>query len=1075
LVLLPRPGTAQTPTVLTTIGQLQALSPEEARTPQPVKVQATVTYTDAEWQMLFVQDSTASAFVSRSAPTADFSLNLHAGETVEIEGVSEHGVTQYNIHATKIRPLGEGKFPQPLDLPAPELFKQIPDTRWVRVVGFIAGIKPDHGNKSELELGVGAGKIIKLIICNESPATATNSIGSVVEVTGVFGYDLDDNYRPTGKYMIWVPDPSRLQKIRPLAVTPISQLADAKNEGLPFNIIRVRGNVVSQRPGEYVVIQDKSGQVRVNYDGPKSFVVGVPLEVYGVPETRAGAAVLNRGLIVPHATETASPADKAPPLPTAADLKLPELVRVSQLRALSEKEAIRGYPVRITGMITYSDPASKNQFIQDESSGIFVHLTKKLDGLPSAGNVVEVTGYSGPGDYAPVIEAEEIRVLGKGILPRPRSVSVQTLMTGSEDSQWVMIYGVVHSQSIQGINTLLNLSAGDTTVQVVLPSPSGDGSSSNLVDALVEVQGVCATVFNDHRRLKALKIFVPGWAQLRVEEAPPQDAFALPLLPVSGLLRFQAAAGGFHRSHLQGTVSLCLNDGAFYIQDATGGVLVQPQMDQPSVRAGDHVDVVAFQAVAKGLPLLQEAIVKQIPGTAPLKAAVLPASTPLSEALHGVLIQTQARVISHSSSVVQEGLTLEFGQWIIDATLQKDGSADQLKQILPGSVVGLTGIYSVRLDATGNAQSFQLLLRSPKDVTLISRPTWWTARRTVWSLGILGLVSVLALAWVSLLRKEVQHQTRQLRLEIEERKRMEVQVEQTHRDLLVASRQAGMAEIATGVLHNVGNVLNSVNVSASLINDQIKRSKAGNLGQLTQLLKQHAANLGAFLSEDPKGRQVLHYLEKLDEHLTEQRLSLLEEVSSLTRNVGHIKDIVAMQQNYACAAGVTETVQAAELVEDSLRVNHAAFERHRVEIVRDYERQLPPMTVDKHKVLQILINLLQNAKYACAESEQPDKRIIVRVCREGDRIRVSVADNGVGIAPENISRIFNQGFTTRKNGHGFGLHSGALAAKEVGGALSAQSDGPGRGATFTLELPLAPETNKSAAPPPEAALPPAAS
>jgi signal transduction histidine kinase len=123
-----------------------------------------------------------------------------------------------------------------------------------------------------------------------------------------------------------------------------------------------------------------------------------------------------------------------------------------------------------------------------------------------------------------------------------------------------------------------------------------------------------------------------------------------------------------------------------------------------------------------------------------------------------------------------------------------------------------------------------------------------------------------------------------------------------------------------------------------------------------------------------------------------------------------------------------------------------------VEVVREFEN-VPPMNVDKHKLLQILVNLVRNAKYACQESERVDKQMTVRVANGDGRIKISVIDNGVGIPPENLTRIFNHGFTTRKDGHGFGLHSGALAAKEIGGSLNVHSDGPGQGAAFTLELP----------------------
>jgi signal transduction histidine kinase len=167
-----------------------------------------------------------------------------------------------------------------------------------------------------------------------------------------------------------------------------------------------------------------------------------------------------------------------------------------------------------------------------------------------------------------------------------------------------------------------------------------------------------------------------------------------------------------------------------------------------------------------------------------------------------------------------------------------------------------------------------------------------------------------------------------------------------------------------------------------------------------------------------------------------------------------------MQQSYAKVSGVAEKIAVADLVEDAIRMNAGALTRHDISLVRDY-RARPTVTVDKHKVLQILVNLIRNAKYACDEAGRIDKQMIVRVAAENSRVRISVVDNGVGIPEANLARIFQHGFTTRKHGHGFGLHSGALAAKELGGALTAHSDGPGRGATFTLELGIESHTSTS--------------
>jgi PAS domain S-box-containing protein len=290
--------------------------------------------------------------------------------------------------------------------------------------------------------------------------------------------------------------------------------------------------------------------------------------------------------------------------------------------------------------------------------------------------------------------------------------------------------------------------------------------------------------------------------------------------------------------------------------------------------------------------------------------------------------------------------------------------------------------------------------------------------------------------------------------DITDLKLAEQQIETINRELREASRQAGMAEVATGVLHNVGNVLNSVNVAAGVLSDRLNHSKSSGVSKLSKLLIEREGDLGEFFSADERGRQVPAYLQQLAEHLEQEHTDMRRELTELVMNVEHIKEIVATQQNYARMLGVTEVVDLSAVLEDAIRIHGGAYERHGIKLIRQYD-PIPETALDKHKVMQIVINFLANAKYACDAGKQNDKTVTVRIKRlSPERVRIEVADNGIGIAPENLTRVFSQGFTTRKGGHGFGLHSGALAARELGGSISAESPGIGQGAIFSLELPI---------------------
>ncbi len=312
--------------------------------------------------------------------------------------------------------------------------------------------------------------------------------------------------------------------------------------------------------------------------------------------------------------------------------------------------------------------------------------------------------------------------------------------------------------------------------------------------------------------------------------------------------------------------------------------------------------------------------------------------------------------------------------------------------------------------------------------------------------------------------EELQEKAATLKAEITRRERAQAEREKTHQELLKVSRAAGMSEVATGVLHNVGNVLNSINISASIVAEHLNEFNIANIARAANLMREHADDIGHFLTDDPKGRQLPDYLAQLASHLSAEQTLLVKEIGFVKMKIDHVKEIVAAQQNYGKVMGLEERVRIEDLIQDVFRIHASELAQHNVQIHQDCPPSLPEILVDKHKVLQILLNLLSNAKHAVVDSGREDKQVTVRVTNGDNRLRIAMSDNGVGIAPVTLRRIFNHGFTTRKSGgHGFGLHSGALAAKEMGGSLHAESEGPGMGATFTLEIPIKPAASANPA------------
>src|ERR1700722_9919886 len=297
------------------------------------------------------------------------------------------------------------------------------------------------------------------------------------------------------------------------------------------------------------------------------------------------------------------------------------------------------------------------------------------------------------------------------------------------------------------------------------------------------------------------------------------------------------------------------------------------------------------------------------------------------------------------------------------------------------------------------------------------------------------LERVLGVSWD--VTEQVQQEERQLELQMQ---------------LRDVSRQAGMAEVATGVLHNVGNVLNSLSVSATLVLAGLRDSRVGNVQRVAKLLTEQGDRLGDFLQNDPRGREVRTYLSSLGENLCAENRALHADTQAIVVHVEHTGKIVAAQQSYARRGGVTEEVDVAELVDKAIALNFTGSTD--VTVTRDYQFA-PRLTLDRHKMIQILGNLLSNARHALRDQTQEQRRLTVRIrAITPDSFAIDVEDSGIGIQTDVLQRLFEFGFTTKKDGHGFGLHASANLAKELGGELSGHSDGPGCGARFTLRVPL---------------------
>jgi len=282
------------------------------------------------------------------------------------------------------------------------------------------------------------------------------------------------------------------------------------------------------------------------------------------------------------------------------------------------------------------------------------------------------------------------------------------------------------------------------------------------------------------------------------------------------------------------------------------------------------------------------------------------------------------------------------------------------------------------------------------------------------------------------------------RVEAEQRERV------LQRQLRETSHQAGMAEVATGVLHNVGNALNSLGIAHATAQARVKDYQIDRVARVAAMLRANRANLADFVTNDDRGKQIPDYLSALGARLLSDAQAVQSEFDAISGHIHYLRHIVQAQQSYATIGSVQDLIDVSDLLDTALTLK--SHELKGAEVRRDIG-ELPPVRADRYKLLQIIVNFIANACDAMAASRPRPARLTIHVHAVLDQLEVTIEDSGVGIAPELLSRVWEYGFTTKKNGHGFGLHSAAVAAQQLGGSVRAQSNGVGHGARFSVSIP----------------------
>jgi signal transduction histidine kinase/ActR/RegA family two-component response regulator len=694
---------------------------------------------------------------------------------------------------------------------------------------------------------------------------------------------------------------------------------------------------------------------------------------------------------------------------------LPTLTTAHEAHSLTLEQAARHYPVHLHATVTYYDayvdPRHAALFVADSTASIFVLLPSRPILPLRIGTVVDVFGFSDPGDFAPILRGATVRIVGQGTIPiRPHSASLTRLLTGAEDGQWVEVEGVVRSMFDSAREVTFDLALSDGDIRTTVPKAPGVDYTS-LVDAKVRIRANAAPLFNGRRQMIGARLLCPGLSEIVIEEPAPLDPFAQPLRPVRGLLNFNPDNASVHRVHLRGLVTLQWPGQSVCIQDGARGLCAETRQSTP-LKLGQWVDLSGFPSTGEYTPTLKDAIYRGRED-----ATIQPA--PLvtrAEILHGdhdaQLVQIDGQLIGQERGVTQSALVLSAGGMLFAADLpEKWKTSAHGIAWREGSVLRLTGICSVQVDAAEAAtrdggevpKYFKILLQSPDSVVVLRKASWWTPAHAIVLLSLLLAATLIALAWAILLREHVKRQTQVIQRQLEQTAALKLAAETANR---------AKSEFLANMSHEIRTPMNGV------------------LGMISLTLDTQPT-------------------EEQEEYLELARTS----ADSLLTIINDILDFSKIE------AGLFELIPTDfpinDWLEETVRTLALRASEKGVELLNEIDPGVPEFVhADSIRLRQIITNLVANALKFTHKGE-----VSVRVQRDDNspagftRLHFIVTDTGIGIPPEKQRLIFqpfmqaDSSMTRQYGGTGLGLTISSRLVGMMGGEIWVESE-PGQGSRF---------------------------
>ncbi|MGJ5815036.1 response regulator [Paludibaculum fermentans] len=973
-----------------------------------VKLQGTVTFVDLPWKTLFLQDETGGVRVEN----AELPLGLHPRQRVEVTGMAGAGGPSPLVIQPSVRILDDTAEVKAIEIGPGQRIRPELEYRLVEMRGVIRSIGLEGTGRIKAVLQAGDRQVSAYVV-NHGGTDYTELVDTDVAIRGVLSLSFDPGGEPSrAKLRV-----SRLSDIKtvsppvPIASAPVQSIASILSKGLdhlPAHRVRLRGRIEGDQ------FSDATGRLRLRAgfaapSGPTDVA-----EAHGFLGVEEGRLVLTDARLIP-ISAVANPANPG------TQTHLRTLTNVEEIHRMQPAEAALGYPVRLNAVVTAHEVSRYSLFVQDSTGGIYV-AGHSLDGrVLQTGDLIAVEGITGPGEFAPIIAAPKVRVLGKAPLPQPHRREIDDLLSGQEDSNWVEARGVVQAIRVSGTDTTLELNWGSHRFEARIPGLLNP--SHGLLDATIRLRGVCGSRFNFRRQLVGISLLVPSLAFITVEK-PSADPFLQPARPFSDLMSYSPDGSSEHRIRVYGKVVMSKLEGPTYLSDGSAGLLVEKH-PKTELHAGDVVDVAGVPRPGEFSPLMSYAELRLIRSSQPPVPLHVTADQALEDAHDLQLVQVDAVLVDRVVTQVDQTLVMQSGRVLFPAKLDLGTRLPPLER---GSLLRLRGICSIHADGSDDLrpESFSLLLGDAGDVHVLRTAPWWTVRRTFEGLGLIGLVALLALSWVFILRRRVRQQTEIIQVKLTQ--------EETLKNAAEAASRA-KSEFLASMSHEIRTPMNGVLGMTELVLDT---NLAKEQREYLELVKDSADGLLTVIND------ILDFskIEAGKIEIDRVEFDLHESIHTVLRTFAlraHAKDL---------------------------------------ELISDFESGLPEVVIgDAARLRQVLVNLLGNALKFTASGEVELKAMVDSQDDAAGEcvLHFAVRDTGIGI-PQDKQKVIFEAFAQADNsttrmfgGTGLGLAISARLVNMMGGRLWVESI-PEEGSTFHFTA-VVQKSTTSAIPEPESSYP----